>query len=218
MWTLVVYDCICQVGCLAGVCQWEVASLFVIAPSRDGSSTLCAGGNPWAMHSLLTLWHNLLSDNPGLSNTFCANVMGEQHFTSSGHIVSMMLVAMSSLMAPFRYVHWFSDRGFWCAIFLGNTEFTSMLIWCSAPGMGMTSWTDSAKQLANSATRAMICCCSSSEMSVPILISLNISAMHSSLKGSVGWVNSDVSLSILTSGCMSPLSVTVKSPIIHTAS
>ena len=154
-------------------------------------SMLCLGGLFCVMHSLLTLCLSSLSVILGELWSFCARVMGEQHFTSSGHMISTMSASKSSSTASSRYVHWLSDRGFWCGTFLGNVVSAGMLIQCLVPGMRMTSLMDRVKQLANLVRRDVISLCCSGEMSELILTSLNISATHSGLHGSVFLVNRD---------------------------
>lgn len=137
---------------------------------------------------------------------------------SSGHIISMMLAVISSLMVLLRYVCWMSVRGFWWGIFFGNMASGGMLMWCLAPGMVMTSLTDNAKQSANLDIILVTCIHSSTVRSGPILTCFNISATCSGLNGSFFLVNIDLSPSNSTSGCRALSSLWVSSSTVITGS
>ena len=127
--------------------------------------------------------------------------------TFSGQMGSMMSAASNSSVAALRYACCALVRGRWCGIFLGNVTPAGIFMWCSAPGIGKTSRTDSAKQSANSVIklRALFCC--SLDRSAPIDTCLSISATRLGLCGSVALVNNDVSPPTSISGCGSPISV-----------
>ena len=180
-------------------------------------SRLCLGNLFCMMHSSLTLCMSSLSVIPGESWSFCARVMGEQHFMSSGHMISTMSASKSSSTASSRYTRWLSDRGFWCGTFLGNVVSAGMLIQCLVPGMRMTSLMDRVKQLANLVRRDVISLHCSGEMSEPILTSLNISATHLGLHGSVFLVNRDCFTLASVSGCGSSFTWGGVTPTDHTA-
>ena len=92
-----------------------------------------------------------------------------------------------------------------------------MCIWCSAPGIGRTLRTDSAKQSANSVIKLHTLLCCSSDRSRPMATCLSISETRRGLCGSVALVNNDVSLPTSTSGWGSPTSVFISvSCTVHT--
>ena len=177
---------------------------------------LCLGSLFCAMHSLLTICLSSLSVIPGELWSFCARVMGEQHFMSSRCMILTMSASKSSSTTSSRYMCWLSDRGFWCGTFLGNMVSAGMLIQCSAPGMGMTSLTDRVMQLVNSVRRDVISLCCSGEMSELILTNLNISATHLGLCGSVFLVNRDCFTLASVLGCGSSFTWGGVTPTVHT--
>ena len=149
------------------------------------------GGSPCVIHCAFTLCHNLSNESPGLVWTFCARVIGEAHLTSSGLIDSIMSAAKSSSMASLRYARWDSVSCLWCGIFFGNVTPAGIWMQCSAPGIGRTSWTDRAKQSANSEIRSRTLPCWTFDRSEPIETCFNTSATRFGLCGSVAHVKSE---------------------------
>ena len=138
-------------------------------------------GRPCVMHCSFTLCFNSPDDRPGLVCTFCARVIGDAHLTSSGRMRSIMSAVRSSSTASLRYARCASVSCLWWGIFFGKVASGGICMRCSAPGMGSTSRTDSAKQSANSAIRLHTLRCWSFDRSEPIETCLSISATRRGL-------------------------------------